>query len=121
MSFEKKYRGLSSCPWRSQMRRRGKVPKGFRADDEKVLQMEFNREHEEFVMRMKKERLENRERVKKQAVMQRRRLMLEHQLREEQEEAANDHRLDFWLSLVSPTTVIHLTRLPLALRTLYGL
>jgi CHASE3 domain sensor protein len=55
------------------MRRRGKVPKGFRADDEKVLQMELNREHEEYVQRMRKERLENKERAKRQAAMQRRR------------------------------------------------
>lgn len=82
------------------MRRRGKAPKGFRADDEKTLQIEFNREHEEYVERMRRERIENREKVKKQAAMQRRRLLLEKQLREEQEETARDHRLEFWLALV---------------------
>lgn len=82
------------------MRRRGKAPKGFRADDEKTLQIEFNREHEEYVERLRRERMENREKVKKQAAMQRRRLLLEKQLREEQEETAKDHRLEFWLTLV---------------------
>lgn len=91
---------LSLSPCFAQMRRRGKAPKGFRADDEKTLQIEFNREHEEYVERLRRERLENREKVKKQAAMQRRRLLLEKQLREEQEETAKDHRLEFWLTLV---------------------
>ena len=86
------------------MRRRGKAPKGFRADDEKALQIEFNKEHEEYIERVKRERLENREKIQKQAAMQRRRLLLEKQLREEQEETVRDQRLNFWLSLVRRRT-----------------
>jgi hypothetical protein len=83
-----------------QMERRQLQAKGFRADDERTLQEAFNREHQEYIERLKKERVENRERVLKQAAMQRRRMLMEKQLREEQDETAKDQRIEFWLSLV---------------------
>ena len=90
------------------MRRRGKVPKGFRSDDEKALQSEFDLEHKDFLERVKKERIGNKEKIRKQALMQHRRLLLEKQLKEEQDEAVRDHRVDFWLSLVSTSlSIIH--------------
>ena len=48
-----------------------------------------------------KHQREKREQAAKQAGLQRKRMMLERQLREEIFEIEKDHRIEFWLTLVS--------------------
>lgn len=73
---------------------------GFRDQDvvtlQKILDAEFELEKESII----KHQREKREQAAKQAGLQRKRMMLERQLREEISEIEKDHRIEFWLTLV---------------------
>lgn len=73
---------------------------GFRDQDvvtlQKILDAEFELEKESII----KHQREKREQAAKQAGLQRKRMMLERQLREELSEIEKDHRIEFWLTLV---------------------
>ncbi|CAM9714882.1 unnamed protein product, partial [Chrysoparadoxa australica] len=75
-------------------------PTGFRDQDiatlQKVLDEEFELEKETLIKQQKAKR----EQAAKQTGLQRRRMMLEMQLKEEKEEIAKDERVRFWLDLV---------------------
>ena len=60
----------------------------------------YDAEHEDYVVRARKEAAEKRARAAKQAGLQRKRMLLEKQLREEQEECAKDSQLETWLIMV---------------------
>lgn len=66
---------------------------------QKILDAEFELEKESII----KHQREKREQAAKQAGLQRKRMMLERQLREEISEIEKDHRIEFWLTLVSFT------------------
>lgn len=74
---------------------------GFRDQDvltlQKILDEEFELEKESLI----KQQREKKEQAAKQAGLQRKRMMLERQLREEIAEIEKDHRFEFWLTLVS--------------------
>lgn len=76
---------------------------GFRDQDvltlQKILDEEFELEKESII----KHQREKREQAAKQAGLQKKRMLLERQLREEMSEIEKDHRIQFWLSLVSCT------------------
>lgn len=63
---------------------------------QKILDAEFELEKESII----KHQREKREQAAKQAGLQRKRMMLERQLREELSEIEKDHRIEFWLTLV---------------------
>ncbi|CAM9559662.1 unnamed protein product, partial [Scytosiphon promiscuus] len=73
---------------------------GFRDQDvvtlQKILDAEFELEKESLI----KHQREKREQAAKQAGLQRKRMMLERQLREEISEIQRNHRIEFWLTLV---------------------
>ncbi|CAM9096483.1 unnamed protein product [Ectocarpus fasciculatus] len=73
---------------------------GFRDQDvvtlQKILDAEFELEKESII----KHQREKREQAAKQAGLQRKRMMLERQLREEISEIGKDQRIEFWLNLV---------------------
>ncbi|CAM9355293.1 unnamed protein product, partial [Hapterophycus canaliculatus] len=73
---------------------------GFRDQDvvtlQKILDAEFELEKESLI----KHQREKREQAAKQAGLQRKRMMLERQLREEITEIQKNHRIEFWLTLV---------------------
>lgn len=74
---------------------------GFRDQDvltlQKILDEEFELEKESLI----KQQREKKEQAAKQAGLQRKRMMLERQLREEISEIEKEHRIEFWLTLVS--------------------
>lgn len=84
-----------------QLENRNSRVSGFRDQDvltlQKILDEEFELEKESII----KHQREKREQAAKQAGLQRKRMMLERQLREEISEIEKDHRIDFWLALVS--------------------
>ena len=88
---------LTTTELMAEMERRGLHMKGFLADDAKALQVKFDEEHEDHVVKVRKERAEKRARAAKQAGLQKKRMALERQLREEQEEVAKDSLLETWL------------------------
>lgn len=84
-----------------QLENRNSRVSGFRDQDvvtlQKILDAEFELEKESII----KHQREKREQAAKQAGLQRKRMMLERQLREEIFEIEKDHRIEFWLTLVS--------------------
>ena len=90
---------LTSDELMAELERKGIRAKGFQADDAKTLQAVYDSEHEDYVVRARKEAAEKRARAAKQAGLQRKR-MLEKQLREEQEECAKDSQMETWLIMV---------------------
>ena len=74
--------------------------RGFFADDAKVLQVEFDKEHETFVVEEKKKRANLRMAAVKAAGLQKRRLQMETQLRDEARELDKDDRAEYWIRLV---------------------
>ena len=91
---------LSNHELHSELAKRGLQPKGFRSDDEKQLQAKLNQEFGQYIIKLRKESIENKERLKKQAYVQKRRVLLETKLREEQQRLHEDSRLNFLSSLV---------------------
>ena len=91
---------LTSDELMAELERKGIRAKGFQADDAKTLQAVYDSEHEDYVVRARKEAAEKRARAAKQAGLQRKRMLLEKQLREEQEECAKDSQLETWLIMV---------------------
>lgn len=85
----------------NQLELRNSRVSGFRDQDvltlQKILDEEFELEKESII----KHQREKREQAAKQAGLQRKRMMLEKQLREEISEIEKDHRIEFWLTLVS--------------------
>lgn len=64
---------------------------------QKILDQDFELEKESLI----KQQRDKREQAVKQAGLQRKRMILEKQLREEMSEIEKDHRIEFWLTLVS--------------------
>ena len=79
------------------LERRGLPVKGFPADDARTLQEALDLEYEQSKEERKKEAAEKRAREKKQAGLQRKRMIMEKQLKEEQEEVAKDFQTATWL------------------------
>ena len=77
----------------TEMERRGLHPRGFFEDDAKVLQAEFDKEHESYVESKRREKREAREMEAKQAIIQKRRMVLDTQMMEERKELEEDKRL----------------------------
>ncbi|CAM9950043.1 unnamed protein product [Ascophyllum nodosum] len=73
---------------------------GFRDQDLLTLQKFLNQEFEVEKESILKHQREKREQAAKQAGLQRKRMMLEKQLREEISEIEKDDRIEFWLTLV---------------------
>lgn len=71
---------------------------------QKILDTEFELEKESII----KHQREKREQAAKQAGLQRKRMMLERQLREEISEIDKDHRIEFWLTLVGAVSTASL-------------
>lgn len=89
-----------------QLENRNSRVSGFRDQDvvtlQKILDAEFEVEKESIM----KHQREKREQAAKQAGLQKKRMMLERQLREEISEIGKDHQIEFWLTLVSfPSTL----------------
>ena len=84
----------------TEMERRHLHPKGFFNDDAKELQKYFDQEHFKELEKIKEERREQRQRSRMKAQLQKKRLQLEKQLREEQDAVANDPQIEAWLSVV---------------------
>lgn len=72
---------------------------------QKILDAEFELEKESII----KHQREKKEQAAKQAGLQRKRMMLERQLREELSEIEKDHRIEFWLTLVR-LLVVHINK-----------
>ena len=83
-----------------EMERRGLQPKGFFSDDAKVLQAELDREHTIYLEKKKRERREAREFEAKQAILLRRKKLVESQILEENEEIKKDPVIKGWLDLI---------------------
>mmetsp|Transcript_59229 Transcript_59229/g.87988 ORF Transcript_59229/g.87988 Transcript_59229/m.87988 type:complete len:414 (+) Transcript_59229:80-1321(+) len=84
----------------TELERRGLQPRGFFADDAKILQIEFDEEHESYIESKRKERIEVRELEAKRAIQQRRKILMDTQIREERIEIQNDEHIEGWLHLV---------------------
>jgi len=97
----------------AELEKRGIHPKGFKSDDEKTLQAKINEEFGEYVIKLRKEFLENKERLKNQAYVTRRRMLLETKLREEQQRLHEDSRLNFLSSLVRQSSTSPQMRIPM--------
>uniref|UniRef100_A0A7R9VZE3 Tropomodulin n=1 Tax=Pseudictyota dubia TaxID=2749911 RepID=A0A7R9VZE3_9STRA len=82
-----------------ELEKRGLQARGFFADDAKVLQEKFDEEHELYVEAKRREKREAREADAKRAAEQRRRLLMETEVREEREEIGRDRRMKSWLLL----------------------
>ena len=88
----------------TEMERRGLHPRGFFEDDAKVLQAEFDKEHESYVESKRIEKIEARKIEEKQATIQKRKMIMETQLAEERNELEKDEVLKENLSLVASST-----------------
>ncbi|CAM9472826.1 unnamed protein product, partial [Discosporangium mesarthrocarpum] len=75
-------------------------PTGFRDQDVLTLQKVLDEEFEVEKENLMKQQREKKEQAAKQAGLQRKRMMLERQLKEEKAEIEKDHRVEFWLTLV---------------------
>ncbi|CAM9106060.1 unnamed protein product, partial [Choristocarpus tenellus] len=86
-------------------------PTGFRDQDIMTLQKALDEEFEvekETLIKLQKEK---KEQAAKQAGLQRKRMMLERQLKEEKAEIEKNHRVEFWLSLVKQNSTPPLARI----------
>ena len=79
---------------------RGMHPKGFFNDDARELQKVLNQEHVENLEKIKAEKRAEQGRSRMKAKLQKKRLQLEKQLREEQEAVHNDERASSWLHVI---------------------
>jgi len=104
---------LSNHELHAELEKRGLHPKGFRSDDEKLLQAKLNEEFGQYIIKLRKESLENKERLKKQAYVQKRRSLLEMKLREEQQRLHEDSRLNFLSSLLKQDSTSPQMKLPM--------
>lgn len=84
----------------NEMERRGLQARGFFADDAKVLQTVFDKEHENYMELKRKEKSEARALEAKRMHQQRRKMLIEKKAREEQVELENDIRIQSWLRLM---------------------
>jgi len=100
---------------RQELERRGMglQIKGFHQEDSRTLQAEFDKEHESFVEAKRKERHEAKQLAFKQAGLQKRRMLMESQIQEEQFEIEKDVRLEFWLQMVQNNTAPKISRINL--------
>ena len=89
--------GLTHTELMAEMETRGLHTSGFFA---KKLQVQYDNEHHKFIEERKKGAAERRERKRKLAGLQRKRQLLERQLREEQEAVAEDDQIATWLDSV---------------------
>lgn len=76
-----------------EMEKRGLKPRGFFADDAKLLQIELDKEHQEYIDSKKREKQEAQKLEIEQKDIQRRKARTEIALREEKEEAENNERI----------------------------
>ena len=83
-----------------EMETRGLQPRGFFADDAKVLQTFFDKEHEQYLRKKRKEREETKELETKQALKQRRKIMMETEIRGEKEELGKNPCTRKWFGLI---------------------
>jgi len=83
-----------------EMERRGLHPRGFFADDAKVLQDELNKEHEEYLESKLREKREARDLEVSQRLFQRRNCLTEIALREEKEEIEKNEVINEWCCLI---------------------
>jgi hypothetical protein len=84
----------------SQLKDRGAPIKGFEDEDAETLQKLLDVEYDEELETKRKERREAKALAAKQAGLQKRRMLMEGQIQEEQIEIEKDHRIEFWLHLV---------------------
>ena len=83
-----------------EMEIRNLQPRGFFDDDAKMLQQILDKEHEEYLEMKRKEKLEARELEASQAMIRRKKALLEIQLGEEEREIELNRRLDQWFCLM---------------------
>lgn len=84
----------------AEMERRHLHPKGFLTDDAKELQKYFDKEYEQDLAKIKAERREERKRERKKALLHKKRLQLEKQLKDEEEAVAADDQVATWLGAI---------------------
>lgn len=83
-----------------EMEKRSLHPRGFFADDAKVLQAELEKEHDEYVESKRREKREARESEVSQRLLQRRKCLTEIALREEKKEIESNKRINEWCCLI---------------------
>jgi len=83
-----------------ELERRGIHPRGFFADDAKVLQAELDKEHDEYLESKRREKHEARDLEGSQRLLQRRKALTEIAMREEREEMENNERINEWFGLI---------------------
>ena len=83
-----------------EMERRGLHPRGFFADDAKVLQIELNKEHDEYIESKRREKQEAKEMEASQRLFRRRKALTEIALREEKEVLEKNERFREWFHLI---------------------
>ena len=84
----------------SQLKDRGAPVKGFEDEDAETLQKIIDVEYDEELETKRGERREAKLLAAKQAGLQKRRMLMEGQIQEEQIEIEKDGRIEFWLHLV---------------------
>lgn len=85
----------------TEMENRGLQPRGFFEDDAKVLQAEFDKEHESYVQSKRREMVEAREIEAKQAIIQNRKMTMDTQMKEERQALQKDRRFQKELGLIA--------------------
>lgn len=90
-----------------EMEIRNLQPRGFFEDDAKLLQEDFDKEHEQYIESKRREKLEARELEASQATIRLRKALQEIELSEEKRELESNKRVDEWFRLIkqrcSPT------------------
>jgi len=84
---------------------RGVAPKGFPDQDRILLQGKFEEDFKKSLEEQKKRKAESRNRALRQADLQRKRLLMEKMLQEEQEERLKDHQTGMVIDLVKENMV----------------
>jgi len=97
-----------------ELEKRGVKPKGFFMDDAKTLQKFLDQEHQEYMEQLLQQREEQKEKLAAQAGMIRRKRLVEKQLKEEVVAVQQDHRIEYWLTLVKSDSTPSQARIELS-------